>query len=147
MSALDSLVEPSFAKDPPVKVNLDAKVIGIVLAILAGLGVLLGLLGLLGLFAVGAAFGRILAFAFIGVIVGIVADIFCVMGGWRMYKGNAEGKRLAIYGLALAFIAELVTIIGYGFGAGALIQLIVLALFYYAVVVSRFSPEAGVQTP
>ena len=141
MSALDSLVEPSFAKDPPVKVNLDAKVIGIVLAILAGLGVLLGL------FAVGAAFGRILAFAFIGVIVGIVADIFCVMGGWRMYKGNAEGKRLAIYGLALAFIAELVTIIGYGFGAGALIQLIVLALFYYAVVVSRFSPEAGVQTP
>lgn len=146
MSALDSLVEPSFAKDPPVKVNLDAKVVGIVLAILAGLGVLLGLVGLLGLFAVGAAFGRILALAFIGVIIAVIADILCVMGGWQMYKGKVEGKRLAIYGLALAFIAELVTIIGYGFGAGGLIQLIVLALFYYAVVVSRFSTEAGVQT-
>jgi hypothetical protein len=147
MSALDSLVDPAFAKDPPVKLNLDAKVVGIVLAILAGLGVLLGVFGFIALFAVGAAFGHILAFAFLGVIVAIVADVMCVMGGWRMYKGNAEGKRLAIYGLALAFIAELITIIGYGFGAGAILQLIVLALFYYAVVVSRFSPEARVQAP
>ena len=84
MSALDSLVEPSFAKDPPVKVTLDAKVVGIVLAILAGLGVLLGLVGLLGLFAVGSAFGRILALAFIGVIIAVIADILCVMGGWQM---------------------------------------------------------------
>jgi hypothetical protein len=147
MSALDSLVEPAFAKDPPVKLNLDAKVVGIVLAILAGLGVLLGLLGLIALFAVTAAFGGILAFAFIGVIVATIADIICVMGGWRMYKGNPDGKRLAIYGLALAFVAELITIIGYGFGGGPLIQLIVLVLFYYAVVVSRFSPEARVQAP
>jgi hypothetical protein len=147
MSALDSLVEPEFAKDPPVKVNLDAKVVGIVLAILAGLGALLGLLGLLGLFAVGAAFGHILVLAFIGIIVAIVGDIMSAVGGWRMYKGNAEGKRLAVYGIALAFIAELIVIIGYGFGASALIQLIVLLLFYYAVVVSRFSPEARAQTP
>lgn len=147
MSALDSLVDPEFAKDPPVKLNLDAKVVGIVLAILAGLGALLGLLGLVGLFAVGAAFGHILVLAFIGLIIAIVADVMSAIGGWRMYKGRVEGKRLAIYGIGLAFIAELIVIIGYGLGAGAVIQLIVLLLFYYAVVVSRFSPEARAQTP
>ena len=147
MSALDSLVEPEFARNPPVKVNLDAKVVGIVLAILAGLGALLGLLGLVGLFAVGAAFGHILVLAFIGIIIAIVADVMTATGGWRRYKGKVEGKRLAIYGLALAFLAELVVIIGYGFSAGAIIQLIFLLLFYYAVVVSRFSPETGAQTP
>ena len=147
MSALDSLVEPQFAKDPPVKVNLDAKVVGIVLAILAGLGALLGLLGLIGLFALAAAFAGVFALALIGLIVAVVADIVAAIGGWRMYKGNAEGKRLAVYGLALAVVAELITIIGYGLSAGAIIQIIVLALFYYAVVVSRFSPEARVQTP
>jgi len=147
MSALDSLVEPAFAKDPPVKMNLDAKIVGLVLAILAGLGALLGLLGLIGLFALAAAFAGIFAVALIGVIVAVVADIVAAIGGWRMYKGNPEGKRLAIYGLGLALVAELITIIGYGVGAGAIIQIIVLLLFYYAVVVSRFSPEARVQAP
>ena len=147
MSALDSIVEPAFAKDPPVKVNLDAKVVGIVLAILAGLGALLGLLGLIGLLALAAAFVGIFALAFIGLIVAIVADIVAAIGGWRMYKGNPEGKRFAVYGLGLAFIAELITIIGYGLSGGAIIQLIVLLLFYYAVVVSRFSTEVRAQTP
>ncbi|HSO93527.1 MAG TPA: hypothetical protein VLS53_03535, partial [Candidatus Dormibacteraeota bacterium] len=132
---------------PPVKVNLDAKVVGIVLAVLAGLGALLGLLGLLGLFAVGAAYGRILLLAFIGIIIGIVADLMSASGGWRMYRGHPQGKRLAIYGIALAFVAELIIIIGYGLGASSVIQLICLVLFYYAVVVSRFSPETHAQTP
>ncbi|HSO92944.1 MAG TPA: hypothetical protein VLS53_00555, partial [Candidatus Dormibacteraeota bacterium] len=104
MSALDSLVEPDFAKNPPVKVNLDAKVVGIVLAVLAGLSALLGLLGLLGLFAVGAAYGRILLLAFIGIIIAIVADLMSATGGWRKYRGNPQGKRLAIYGIALAVL-------------------------------------------
>ncbi len=147
MSALDSLVEPEFAKDPPVKVNLDAKVVGIVLAILAGLGALLGLVGLIGLFALAAAFAGIFLFALLGLIVGIVADIVSAIGGWRMYKGNPEGKRLAVYGIGLALLAELIVIIGYGLGAGAIIQIILLLAFYYAVVVSRFSPEARVQAP
>jgi hypothetical protein len=146
MSALDSLVEPEFAKDPPVKMNLDAKVVGIVLAILAGLSALLGLLGLIGLFAL-AAFAGVFVLALLGLIVGVVADILAAVGGWRMYKGNAEGKRLAVYGLGLALLAELIIIIGYGLAFSAIIQIILLLLFYYAVVVSRFSPEARVQAP
>src|ERR1700682_3816454 len=103
MSALDTLVNPPFANDPPVKLNLDAKVVGLVVAILAG--------------------------------------VIALVGGWQMYKGNESGKRLAIYGLAIAFAAEVIWMIGFASGSGIL-QLILLALLYYAVVVSRFPGEA-----
>src|ERR1700738_5406632 len=111
MAALDTLVNPPFANDPPVKLNLDAKVVGLVAAILAGIGALfalLGLLALLGASAAATAFAGIFFIAFIGVIVSGVADVIALVGGWQMYKGNESGKRLAIYGLAIAFAAEVV---------------------------------------
>ena len=73
MAALDTLVNPPFANDPPVKVNFDAKVVGLVVAILAGLGALLSLLALLGLLGAsavaGSGFAGIFFLALIGVIV------------------------------------------------------------------------------
>jgi hypothetical protein len=145
MSALDTLVNPPFANDPPVKVNLDAKVVGLVVAILAGLGALfslLGLLGLLGASAVaGSAFAGIFFLALIGVLVNLVADVMATIGGWQMYQGNESGKRLAIYGLAIAFFAEIIQMIGFA-SASAIVPLILLALMYYAVVVSRYPSQA-----
>lgn len=144
MSALDTLVNPPFANDPPVKVNLDAKVVGIVVAILAGLGALFSLLGLLGLLGAAAAlstFGGIYLVALIGVVVNLVADVMATIGGWQMYQGNESGKRLAIYGLAIAFVAEIIQMIGFA-SASAIVPLILLALMYYAVVVSRYPSPA-----
>ena len=144
MSALDTLVSPPFASDPPVKVNLDAKVVGLVVAILAGLGALFSLLGLLGLLGAAAAlstFGGIYLLALLGVLVNLVADVMATIGGWRMYQGNENGKRLAIYGLAIAFIAEIIQMIGFA-SASAIVPLILLALLYYAVVVSRYPSQA-----
>jgi hypothetical protein len=144
MSALDTLVNPPFANDPPVKLNLDAKVVGLVVAILAGIGALfalLGLLALLGASAAATAFAGIFFIAFIGVLVSGVADVIALVGGWQMYKGNESGKRLAIYGLAIAFVAEVIWMVGFASGSGIL-QLILLALLYYAVVVSRFPGQA-----
>ena len=144
MSALDTLVNPPFANDPPVKVNLDAKVVGLVVAILAGLGALFSLLGLLGLLGAASAlstFGGIYLIALIGVLVNLVADVMATIGGWQMYQGNESGKRLAIYGLAIAFIAEIIQIIGFA-SASAIVPLILLALMYYAVVVSRYPSQA-----
>jgi hypothetical protein len=145
MSALDTLVNPPFANDPPVKVNFDAKVVGLVVAILAGLGALLSLLALLGLLGAGAvggtAFAGIFFIALIGVLVTLVADVMAALGGWQMYQGNESGKRLAIYGLALAFVAELVQMIGFG-SAGGILGLILLAIVYYAIVVSRYPGQA-----
>ena len=77
MAALDTLVNPPFANDPPVKVNFDAKVVGLVVAILAAIGALfslLALLGLLGASAVaGSGFAGIFFIALIGVLVNLVA--------------------------------------------------------------------------
>jgi hypothetical protein len=141
MAALDTLVNPPFANDPPVKVNLDAKVVGLVVAILAGLGALLALLALVALLAGVSAFRGIFAVALIGVIVTLVADVMATMGGWQMYQGQESGKRLAIYGLAIAFVAELIQMIGYSSGSG-IVAMILLALLYYAIVVSRYPGEA-----
>jgi len=145
MAALDTLVNPPFANDPPVKVNFDAKVVGLVVAILAALGALFSLLGLLALLGAGAVAGSTFAgnffLALIGVLVTLVADIMAAIGGWQMYQGNESGKRLAIYGLALAFVAQIVQMIGFG-SAGGILGLILLAIVYYAVVVSRYPGQA-----
>lgn len=145
MAALDTLVNPPFANDPPVKVNLDAKLVGLVVAILAGIGALFAFLGLLGLLGLGATFVGIFFLAIIGVLVSLVGDVMAAIGGWRMYQGNESGKRLAIYGLALTFLAEIILMIGFSAGS-AILQLILLAILYYAVVVSRYpsqAPSAG----
>jgi hypothetical protein len=140
MAALDTLVNPPFAKNPPVKLNLDAKMVGLVVAILGGLGALfafLGLLGLLGLGAALSAFAGIFFLALIGVILNLVADVMAAIGGWQMYQGNESGKRLAVYGLAIAFVAEIIQMIGFS-STSAIVPLILLALVYYAIVVSRY---------
>jgi hypothetical protein len=145
MAALDTLVNPPFANDPPVKLNVDAKVVGLVVAILAAIGGLFSLFGLLSLLGVGAAltaFGGIFALALIGFAVNLVADVMMAMGGWQMYQGNESGKRLVIYGLAIAFVAQIVLALGYT-ASSAILQLIVLGIIYYVVVVSRFPGQAS----
>jgi len=139
MSALDTLVNPPFANNPPVKLNLDAKVVGLVVAILGGLGALFVFLALLSLLGFGAALSAagIFFFALIGVILNLVADVMAAIGGWQMYQGNESGKRLAIYGLAIAFVAEIIQMIGFS-SSSAIVPLILLALVYYAIVVSRY---------
>lgn len=140
MDALETLVNPPFAKDPPVKMEVDAKMVGIVLAILAAISLLFGLSGLLAVLGFGSillAYSGFFALAFLALAVGVVADVIAIIGGWQMYKANPAGKRLAIYGIALAFIAALVSALAYSFASG-LVELIILAALYYAVVVSRF---------
>src|SRR5260370_24265502 len=108
MSALDRLVNPPFASNPPVKVNFDAKVVGLVVAILAGIGALFALLGLLGLLGVGAAlsgFGGIFVLALIVVTVSLVADVMCAIGAGQLYQGNESGKRLSFCLLAIPSVA------------------------------------------
>src|SRR3989442_5266495 len=141
MAALDTLVNPPFANDPPVKVNFDSKVVGLVVAILAGLGALLSLLALLGLLGAsavaGSAFAGIFFLALIGVLVNLVADVMAAVGGWQMYQGSESGKRLGIHRLALAFLAQFVQMIGFG-SRGGIPGLVLLATAHYPIVVTRF---------
>ncbi len=141
------LLEPRFADDPPVKLKINAGTLGIVIAVLAGLGLISGLLSLLSILSIGgfiqvAGFGGIVAVAVLGLLVGLAASGLAVVGGWRMYQRVPDGKRLVIYALLVSAAAQLVEGIGYGSLASPVIGLIILFIVYYLVVISRF-PEVG----
>jgi len=151
----NTLLDPPFAADPPVKLNVNAKILGLVLGILALLAaVFLGLIG--GLISViGLAAGGFGGIWLIGSLVSLVGYIMSAIAGYQMYQGDRGGKRLMIYGLAVVFIGAIVGAIGriiaysgiLGFGAGyavggAIFDIIFGIIFfgipYYLVVISRF---------
>jgi hypothetical protein len=145
---LDALVNPPFAKDPPVKLNIPAKTLGGIYAVLGAIAALFGLfgvfalLGLSGYVAVSGVGGLI----FLIVIGGLISEVGTVMaawGGYRMYQMDRAGKRLVIYGLALSALGGLVTALGsYGGGlANWIVTLAVTFVLYYLVIVSRFEGE------
>jgi hypothetical protein len=135
MTMMATLLDPPFAKNPAFRA--DAKIVGIVCAVLAGLAVLFGLLALpftLGL--LGAA--PILA---LSLLLSLVGNALVAYGGWQMYQGKAEGKRWVIYGLALSFITALVAML---MGSGSqLLGLIIIAIVYYIVVTSHYPSATG----
>ena len=146
---LNTLVHPPFAQNPPVKLNIDAKILGIIIAVLSALAILFGLGGLLAVLGLGALLAPAgaagwLPLAFIGLVVVLISDVISLMGGWQMYQGNAAGKRLVIYGLAIAFLGEIVYGIGYVSLGGVILPIIVIAIIYYLVVISRVPGEQAV---
>ena len=148
----ETLLDPPFAKDPPVKLNINAKTLGMVLAILSAIVLLLAIIALPVLFAasaVGAAVGvnvpQIFFLAVIGSLIGLVGTALVAWGGYRMYQENRSGKPLVIYGLVLHVVADLVSSLG-ALSAGALVNWVVgtavTFCLYYLVVISRFPGEA-----
>ena len=135
---MDTLLDPPFARNPAFRA--DAKIVGLVCAILAGLGTLFGLLALpITLALLGAA--PILA---LSLIANLVGDALAAYGGWQMYRGSAEGKRWVIYGLVVAFVAAAVaTLLGSG---SQLLSIVIIAIVYYVVVTSRFGTVTGTGT-
>ncbi len=146
-SQTNILLNPPFAQDPPVKLDVNAKILGIIIAGLSALGILGALTALAALLGVGAILaaagvGGILALAYVGVLVGGAADVMSLVGGWRMYQGNVEGKRLVIYALALGFLGQIVTGVGYVSLGNVILPLLIILVVYYLVVISRFPGEA-----
>ena len=142
----EALLDPPFAKDPPVKLNISAKTLGLIYAILAALGAVFSLLAiplLLSISALGAAAGApgVPALALLGTIINAAAEILVAWGGYQMYQLQREGKKLVIYGLGIAAVGNVLSAVG-GLSASSLIGLIVglgiLFVLYYLVVISRF---------
>jgi len=138
MTMMATLLDPPFAKNPAFRA--DAKIVGIVCAVLAGLAVLFGLFALpFTLALLGAA--PILA---LSLLLSLVGNALVAYGGWQMYQGKAEGKRWVIYGLALSFITALVAML---MGSGSqLLGLIIIAIVYYVVVTSHYPSATGTGT-
>ncbi len=146
----ETLLDPPFAKDPPVKFNINAKTLGLVYAILAVIALVFGIIALFGLFAlsaIGAALGipQIFVLVLVGALIGLIGTVLVAMGGFQMNGENRGGKALVIYGLALHVVGGLVSALG-GLSASALFGWIVgtavTFVLYYLVVISRFPGEA-----
>jgi len=135
---LDTLLDPPFAKNPAFRP--DAKIVGIVCAVLGGLGLVFGLLALpITLALLGAA--PILGLSLIASLVG---SALAAYGGYQMYKANAEGKRWVIYGLIVSFVTSLIAML---LGSGSqLLSLVIIAIIYYVVVTSRYASQSGAGT-
>jgi hypothetical protein len=147
--SVDMLLHPPFESDPPVKFNINAKTLGLVYAILAGIGALFGLVGVFatfGLSALGAALGvtQIFILVVAGAVIGEIGTIMVAWGGYQMYQDKPEGKRMAILGLAVRVLGGLVAAVGglNPFGLFAwIVGTAVTFCFYYLVVISRFPGE------
>lgn len=153
------LVKPPFVNDPPVKVNVNASVFGLVIAILGGIGALFSLLGLFALFSIcngyfASACG-FPVFSLLGELCSIAGLSLGIWGGWQLYKLQERGRALIIYGMALGLIGSLVYAIGYsGYFAGAgaqffgfVIDIIIYGVVYYFLVISRFPGQPPLVAP
>jgi hypothetical protein len=133
-----TLLDPPFAKNPAFRA--DAKIVGIVCAVLGGLGTLFGLLALPFTLTL-LGFAPIVA---LSLIVNLVGYALAAYGGWKMYQGNAEGKRWVIYGLIVSFVTALIAMLA---GSGSqLLSLLIIAAVYYVVVTSRYTSGTGTGT-
>jgi len=154
------LTDPPFAADPPIKVNIPAKTVGLVAAILGILGLIFfGLFGLFAAFALttlsvscnnlnalgvatNCGTSGIFFLALIGVIGTLLGSLLYLIGGFQMYNLNRKGKDLVIYGLAVGLIGGLLELIG-GLGAGGFVfDVIWFAVGWYIVVISRWPGDA-----
>ncbi|HKR99605.1 MAG TPA: hypothetical protein VJU79_08835 [Candidatus Dormibacteraeota bacterium] len=150
----NALTDPPFAADPPVKLNVNARILGLVIGILAAIQAIFTLFvgGLLSVFTfgIGSAFIWLL-----GVLIALVAEILAAVGGFQMYNLNRRGKDYVIYALAIGLGGAIVVLIGqliaysglllYSAGgavAGLIIDVIIYGVVYYLVVISRFPGEA-----
>jgi uncharacterized protein YqgC (DUF456 family) len=158
---LDPLVEPTFIdrEKPPVPLNIPAKVIGLISAILSALSLLGYLIAIpavlliataqqvFGVAIPGTTHSGVLIIALVGLAVGLAADLMTLVGGWQMFNGSKEGKTLVIYGLVIGFAGSIIFNIGFAtYGAGLIFGLIITAIVYYLVVISRFPDEAPLST-
>lgn len=140
---LDSLLAPPFAADPPVKLNVPAKTLGLILAILGAIGAVFGILAVLALLGLNAAgFGGIFLLALIGTIVGAIGTVVGAWGGYQMYQEKREGKKFAIYGLVINTVGSLIAAIGGSGLVGWIVGALIAFVVYYLIVISRFPGEA-----
>jgi hypothetical protein len=152
----NGLVNPSFRNDPPLKLNVPARVMGII-------SLVLGILG-----ALGALFGAFVSFTWsasgldsfcgyyntcathstalagLGNLIELAGCALIAFGGLQMMNGQPRGRALIIYGVVLALVGSLIYSIFWGFGYaafGLVFSLVWRAIFLYFVIIARFPGE------
>jgi hypothetical protein len=162
---MSALTDPPFAANPPVKINVNAKTLGLVLLVLGAIGILLSALGLITIFGFCGTYAYLGGCGLpiiwlLGELVGLAGLVIGTIGAYRMYQGNAQGKEWVIYGLVLGFVGAIIGLIGnlsaysgvLGYGAGGaifglIIDAIIYFIVYYVVIVSRFPGQVPLAPP
>jgi len=152
--AFDFLIHPTFwdPNNPPMKVNVNAKTVGLVSAILGALFALFALFAILGLLALGGVatavggtgVGGLVMVGVIFIILALITDLMWTYGGWQMYQEKPEGRSMVVVSLALSFIFSVVGDLFSTNIGGIIISLIINGAIYYFVMISRFPNEAPV---
>jgi hypothetical protein len=144
--SMETLLHPPFEQDPPVKLNVNAKILGLVLALVFAIFALFSFIGIfpaLGLSALGSVLGvsGIWILVLVGAIIAAIADALVAWGGYKMYQLDAGGKTLVIYGLALSLVASVVGAIGSYNPVGIVGAIVINGIIWYLVIISRFPGE------
>ncbi|HEY9287472.1 MAG TPA: hypothetical protein VIT43_05565 [Candidatus Dormibacteraeota bacterium] len=158
LSFLDFLVEPTFfdRNNPPLKVNVSAKVVGWIAVVLAAFALLGLLIAVPAVLVVGSAVAvagstgmhpGVFILAILGLILVAITTLMALVGGWQMTQGNHNGRRLLIQSLALNVIFSLIYNLGLANIGQFILHLVINAVIYYFVVISRFPDEAPLAVP
>lgn len=150
LSFLDFLVEPGFIdrSAPPLGLRISAKVMGwialvlTVVLLLALLGVGIGSMTQIGK----PGHAGIFAVALIGFVLLAGSHVVMLVGAWQMIQGAHGGRRVLLQWLILSVVFSLIYNIGLANVAQFLVQLLVRAVLYFFVVISRFPDENSPRT-
>ena len=146
----NALVNPPLARKP-TKMKVNASIYGLVIAILTGVGLLLSLLSLFALSSVcnlnAVSVCGFPVLSLVGEFTVVAGMILCVVGGLRLYKFQARGRAIIVYGFLLGVVGGIIYSLGYptlpGGGAtpfGIVISIALYAVLYYYLMIARF-PE------
>ena len=142
LSFLDFLVEPTFIdrRHPPIPVS--AKVMGwIALALSAFFLIALLLVGVGSVIQI-RSHPTHFAAALVGLVLVAITQVMALVGAWQMTRGNHNGRRLLLQAVILSVIASLIYNIGLSNLGQFVIQVVIRAVLYFFVVISRFPDEA-----
>jgi len=154
----NGLVRPPFAEHPAIRLGLDARLLGVVLAVL---GIPAAIISVLFVAGVSNLCNGLVLCSFPSVDVAgttllTVGWLVMTVGVAMMLSLAPGGRAVAVYGLVVAVVGDVVSLVGnivfvganslyYRLGAGSivifLIWLVVAAILYYLVVTSRVAGE------
>jgi hypothetical protein len=156
----NGLVRPPFAERPPIRVNLDARLLGLVLTILGIVAAVVSLLFVLGVSSLcnGLVLCSFPTLDVAGTVLLTAGWVVMTVGVVMMLTlpGVAGSRAVAVYGLVLAAAGDVLSLVGnivfvganslyYRLGDGSIVifvfWLVVSAILYYLVVTSRPAGE------
>ena len=154
----NALVRPPFAARPPIQLDLDARLLGLVLTVLGIVAAVVSLLYVVGVSNLcnGLVLCSVPTVNVAGTVLLTAGWVVMTVGVVMMLTRTGQGRAVAVYGLVLAAAGDVVSLVGnivfvganslyYRLGAGSivifLIWLVVATVLYYLVVTGRFAGE------